>query len=96
MTMTRKDFQRLAETLAEIQYYLDNPTQAEIAESAIMRFCEGQNPNFDRVKFQRATDIHLQETQERMERYNARLAESRRKAREIAEEIKAQEPGVNR
>ena len=86
MTMTRKDFQRLAETLAEIQYYLDNPTQAEIAESAIMRFCEGQNPNFDRVKFQRATDIHLCKTQERMERFDAGLAESRGKAREIAEE----------
>jgi len=85
MTMTRKDFQRLAETLAEIQYILDNPTQAEIVECYILNFCDGQNPNFDRVKFQRATDIHLQETQERMERYNARLDASRRERLELSE-----------
>ena len=85
MTMTKKDFQKLAETLAEIQYYLDNPQNAGMTEAAILNFCEGQNPNFDHAKFQQATDLHLRKIQERMERYNARLAESRRKRLELSE-----------
>ena len=90
MSMTRQHFQALAETVGEIQFYLDDPAQSEIVERHITGFCARQNPRFNAQRFQRAIDKHLQEIQEGFERLNAKLDADRRKALKSGAELGSQ------